>query len=483
MLSAVWLAFALAAPAAAEGGYGWRLAADRWSAADETGFSDFVQAIGDSDCETPNACLSAPANPLAAGDPPGLDFTGDCADFAYMLRAYYAWKKGLPFGFVVRVRPRGGEGDPRESPEGNAPVERFDVARDGADIRDVLARIRGSVSTATLRVEPVLSGAVAPDHVEAALAPGAIRPGALIYDADGHVVIVTRVEPDGRIRYVDSQTDFVLSRGVLMALSAPRDRRLGAGFKVWRGLQAVDGRLVAAPDPAPVPDDARQYRADETDVAFTRRARERLAVAPIRRDAAGALREGLDSLCAQARSRVRYVEAAHDRGLDRIERPGRLGGVAPVDRELWERHSTIGRDRRLRRNAVWLASELRDLGGGRDLLPLFRELSAACPVRWSSDSGPEPLADILARLPAMSFDPWACPARRWGLEDGLGCAADPLAARWHAATRTLRNDLDGRTSAGSATLADLEAEPARFGPADAPGPTLESVIGYLSSAP
>src|SRR4051812_32873058 len=81
----------------------WRIAKVEWSADDEKGFGDFVRAIGESNCTNSVECLRGPANPYRASDPKSLKFFADCADFPYMLRAYYAWKNGLPFAYVDGV--------------------------------------------------------------------------------------------------------------------------------------------------------------------------------------------------------------------------------------------------------------------------------------------------------------------------------------------------------------------------------------------
>src|ERR1700712_5176488 len=91
----------LAVPAAAAP---WRITSDRWSQADEEGFGRFVTAIGDSGCSSSESCLRSSANPWAGSeDRAFLDVDVDCAKLPYLLRAYYAWKKGLPFSYVDAV--------------------------------------------------------------------------------------------------------------------------------------------------------------------------------------------------------------------------------------------------------------------------------------------------------------------------------------------------------------------------------------------
>src|SRR5262249_37853762 len=70
----------------------WRITKTEWSEADEKGFGDFVRAIAESTCATTYECLSGPTNPYRASDPKSLKLLSDCAEFPYLLRAYYAWK-------------------------------------------------------------------------------------------------------------------------------------------------------------------------------------------------------------------------------------------------------------------------------------------------------------------------------------------------------------------------------------------------------
>ena len=80
----------------------WKVYKDHWDANDEAGYSAFVQAIGRSKCASLNSCIKDKANPYRSPDDPEL--YGDCADMAYTLRAYYAWKNGLTFSFQNAMR-------------------------------------------------------------------------------------------------------------------------------------------------------------------------------------------------------------------------------------------------------------------------------------------------------------------------------------------------------------------------------------------
>src|SRR5262245_4887531 len=112
------LAFLLLLPARAFADPYVRIVADHWTQADERGYGEFITAIGASGCRTVDACLKSPANPFRASDT-DTRFESDCADLPYVLRFYYAWKRGLPFSYVSDVSPRGRARDMRYSAGGN----------------------------------------------------------------------------------------------------------------------------------------------------------------------------------------------------------------------------------------------------------------------------------------------------------------------------------------------------------------------------
>jgi hypothetical protein len=102
-------ALALASEASAEAvnkGDAWHIVKTEWVDADEDAYSEFVQTIGRSTCTSLESCLAISANPyFSPADP---EFTGDCADMAYVLRAYFAWKNGLPFSYQNAMRTADG---------------------------------------------------------------------------------------------------------------------------------------------------------------------------------------------------------------------------------------------------------------------------------------------------------------------------------------------------------------------------------------
>src|ERR1700742_2206122 len=154
----------------------WRITKDHWDAGDEAGFSRFVMAIGESGCSTSQSCLRDPANPWRGSDRHFLDIDVDCAKLPYLLRAYYAWKNGLPFSYVDGVAGS------RFGHSANRIVSRAGIIDHGNGI-DAPAAIRtmiDNVYSGTFRTDAAHDTAIPADFYSPALQPGSIRPGTLI---------------------------------------------------------------------------------------------------------------------------------------------------------------------------------------------------------------------------------------------------------------------------------------------------------------
>ena len=268
---------ALATGSAAAAGT-WKITKDHWDAADEDGFGKFVAAFGDSDCKSLETCFKSAANSYRDSDPPELKMDGDCADFIFQTRAYYAWKNGLPFSYPLYVMPRTGvmSEDNRFSDAGNMIISRLQVEwQADADPVHLLRDLRGIVSTAMFRIEDTYDrGYQASDFYSPKIQRGSIKPGSVVYDPFGHVVYVFKVDDDGTIHYVDSNPDRVVTRGTYGTQFMRGDPKLGSGFRNFRPIKLVDyttapdgalinGRFVLASN-AEIPDySAEQYYGSE----------------------------------------------------------------------------------------------------------------------------------------------------------------------------------------------------------------------------
>lgn len=507
----------------------YAIRADHWSEGDEQDFGAFVQAIGDANCGTVDRCLHSAANPYRYSDPPDMVFNADCADFIYLLRAYFAWKRGLPFSYESSVTPRGRAGDIRYSPDGNRVTGRREL-KPGAEFPDILGLMRNEVSSANFRIHPDVDGPLRPDTYPVAIRPGAIRPGTMIYDPNGHVAMVFRIDPDGRIHFLDSHTDFSLARSIYDKRFTRTEPGAGAGFRNWRPQRLVGatrqsdgtltgGHIVLAANAELGDYSAEQYYgngtrpadADWESGAFTLNGetidyydyvRARLSTGgSLVFDPVKEVHEMVTSNCADLRYRVQAVDIAIAAGMQKRPEPPRLPmNIYGTDGD-WEVFSSPSRDARLKtafkelRDAVerfvvmyvrggdpHLAYLGNDLVG--DMLAVYQRDTAACTIQYTRSDGSTialPYEEARRRLFAMSFDPYQCVERRWGASDPAElstCQDDADKRDWYLAERKLRNQVDrtyeARMDFSAAELASRGAGKGVEEPPDI------DVLGYLT---
>ncbi len=467
--------------------------ADHWTDADERGFGQFLAEIGDSDCHTVDACLHDVRNPFRASDPEGIYFRSDCADLPYDLRFYYAWKRGLPFAYESVMEPRGSGRDIRYTKSGNEVAERKTVWGGTQSGYEIMDELRDAISSASYRIHPDLEEPLEPDLYSPAIDAKSIRAGTMIYDPNGHVATVFRVDPDGRIHYIDAHPDNSLTRGVYDVRFVRSRPGMGAGFKNWRPIQLVGaarladgtysgGRVVPAANKDIADYSVEQFfgngerpadDADWTRASFTLNGetldyydyvRAKLAGGKLQFDPLREVGDMVDSNCADLHYRIDAVALAIQAGLATRPEPERLPeNIYGTDGD-WETYSSPSRDARLKT----AFKELRDMterfvrmyqaGDPKliykgsdlvaDLIEDYDRHAAQCTITYSRSDGSSfsfGYEDARKRLFAMSFDPYQCIERRWGALEGdeFGpCTEDTLKAAWYEAEQDLRNQID-----------------------------------------
>ncbi|HJW41957.1 MAG TPA: hypothetical protein VJ476_12105 [Rhizomicrobium sp.] len=466
---------------------------DHWTPADERGFGEFITGIGDSGCRTVDACLRGPGNPFRASDPDGIYFRSDCADLPYVLRFYYAWKRGLPFAYVSVVEPRGHTRDIRYTARGNAVTERTTIAGGETSGYALIDTLRDAVSSATYRVHPDLEEPLEQDLYSPAIQPGSIRPGTVIYDPNGHLATVYRVDPDGRIHYIDAHPDNALTRGFYDLRFVRSSPGMGAGFKNWRPVSLVDalrkpdgtyvgGHVVVPPNKA-IPDfsdeqffgngarpnDDRDWRSgtftlNKEPLDYYDFVRARLAGGNLSFDPLKEVHDMVESNCADLHYRADAVTLAIAAGLTNMAQPDHLPPNIYGTEGDWETFSTPSRDARLKT----AFKELRDMAArfmamyqsgdsklkyagqslAVDMLTTYDRTAAACKLSYVRSDGSQVnfgYEDARKRLFAMSFDPYHCIERRWGATDPRElstCRDGPGKQAWYAAEQDLRNQIE-----------------------------------------
>jgi hypothetical protein len=384
----------------------------------------------------------------AGEDDRGLALHPDCADLPYVLRAYFAWKLGLPFGYSTCTR--GGGGQPPACSGWHPAARRRDLRATGAAASFVdFARVTlaDAVHSGTGRAP---ADADLTDTYPVALTAEALRPGAIYADPYGHVLVVARrvaqtPSAAGVLLAVDGQPDGTIARkrywqGNFLYADDPS---LGSpGFKRFRPVVAgPHGALrpltnaEIARDPAYGDFSLAQY--DGGVRAFYDRMDDVLSPAPL--DPRTALLEKLQALEEQVRTRVVSIEngrayaLAHRDAIDMPKGPAIFETTGP-----WEDFSTPSRDLRLliaidvvrgfpeavarrpERYAMPPGASIAEVRAALERT-LEAELASRRVTYTRSDGSPFELslAEVVARSGAfeVAYDPNDCVERRWGAPD------------------------------------------------------------------
>ena len=158
---------------------------------------------------------------LGEDDPGGknsLVMQPDCADNPFFLRAYFAWKLGLPFGYHICDRgslerkPRAGQWITNESSSSRTnQAEAFNI---------FLRKIKDGVQSATARTALDDENS---DYYPVPLEKQALRPGTVYADPYGHTLIL--------VGWVQQTNDH---SGLLLAVDAQPDGTVGIK-RFWKG--------------------------------------------------------------------------------------------------------------------------------------------------------------------------------------------------------------------------------------------------------
>ena len=289
------------------------------------------------------------------GEDDALTLTPDCADLPYMLRAYFAWKVGAPFGY--RACSRGGPGRPPrcrdlssnlQEPQGADAVSAFE--------RFAQRAVRNGVHSASGRTHPDDDET---DYYPVPLTREALRPGTLYADPYGHLLIVAGWQSQGLDSYgvlvgADAQPDKTVGRRRFWRgsfLFSPETTDVGAGFKAFRPVVAgSDGvrtltNAELARGSAFVPFSRDQYEIS-VDGFY---ARMEAIINPRPLDPRARMLSLIDALDESVARRVNSVENGEayllETGYATVEMPSGYAIFETVG--AWENYSTPSRDMRL----------------------------------------------------------------------------------------------------------------------------------------
>lgn len=367
-------------------------------------------------------------------DPARLALRPDCADAPFVLRAYFAWKLGLPFGLH---RTRAGETEwlTNESAPTEPPLS---PSRFG----DFANALLGAVTAKSLRA-PLADPEA--DLYPVALEREHLRPGVVFADPYGHTLTLVKWVPQtadkpGQLLAVDAQPDGSVGirrfwRGNF--LWAERQAGQGFGFKTFRPIVREHGeeRLLTNPELG-VAEGYGGFSLAQLELGpadfYARMAR---LLTPSPPPPAGELEDRIDALMAQLERRVDEVAVADELVATRkspIEMPE--GRAMFLSTGPWEAASTPCRDLRLLAGLdsvlAFPEEAARAQGDPTGAAALERELSGLLATRAASRFIEYPrsdgtkqrltLAEIFKRRAGfeIGYNPNDCPELRWGATDG-----------------------------------------------------------------
>jgi len=384
-------------------------------------------------------------NHLGLNEDKNLPLTPDCADLPYTLRAYFAWKVGLPIAFRACSRGSG-----KVPPHCGAAIIKNDFTHgisSQASFRNMSRQLMDAVHSGSARTGLEDE---ATDFYPISLSRETLWPGTVYADPYGHVMVLVEWVPQtaeraGSLLAVDAQPDNSVARkrfweGTFLFANT---ESAGPGFKAFRPLvrKATGGwrtlsndELVDHPGFASFSLEQEQLSPDDFYAGLAQ------LINPRGLDTRQAYEATLDALVEQIETRVISVEngEAYFR-----KRPG--GGVPMPDGATifetigpWEDYSTPSRDMRL----IIAINVLNGLPEKIERHPELFVLNGRSPEDAKAeieqhharrihersihyrrtDGSPWELsvAEVLARKPAfeMAYNPNDCAEIRWGAKPG-----------------------------------------------------------------
>ena len=298
-----------------------------WNRATENLYSAWIQKLFDGPPDTElswptlqNALRDRSRNMLydylgLREDEIGIVFHPDCAKLPYMLRAYFAFKMGLPFGYSHCSRGK----------EGSAPkcLQWFSTANAGAGQAGLAASFRAFLPMLADAIQSGNGRTSASDNrtdfYPVPLTQETLRPGTIYADPYGHILMLVRRVPQsgggaGVFLAVDAEPDGTVTRkrfwrGNFLFVHDPA---LGSpGFKRFRPITREENgglRRLANAEIAKDPQygdyslEQSQLGADD----FYDRMDEVMSPAPL--DPLRAMEDAITSLEEQVKTRVTAVE-------------------------------------------------------------------------------------------------------------------------------------------------------------------------------
>ena len=381
------------------------------------------------------------------GGKKGIRMKPDCADFPYFLRAYFAWKMGLPFGYRGCRR-----GNAKRAPRCGDMVTNLQASelttQTEAFAYFIRRKVGGTVHSSSPRTVPKDEKS---DFYPVKLTRKSLRPGTIYADPYGHTLLIGKWIPGtdekaGTLLAVDAQPDGTIGRRVFWKGSFlfPEDDAIkGAGFKRFRPVRRVaDGNEAFTNETISKSVDYGDFSTEQWDRgkdAFYERMDEVITPQPLPPKAA--FIAYIDALDQQIRRRVESIENGENwkrkhrgRTMSMPEGPAIFITSGP-----WESYSTPSRDLRLLiamdtvrnfPNRLKIRPERFKLAQGEtpdmaysSLQALLKSEAQRRTFSYKKSDGSSftlSMADIMSREKAfeMAYNPNDCIELRWGAAEG-----------------------------------------------------------------
>ena len=378
---------------------------------------------------------------LGAGEDNRLPAEPDCADLPYFLRAYFAWKMGLPIAY--RPCSRGSRSSP---PRCEAPVVDNGFAGSPASAttfrgatRQIMDTVHSGSGRTALRDDST-------DLYPIPLERSALWPGTVYADPYGHVMVLVKWIPQrpgepGLLLAVDAQPDNSVARkrfweGTFLFADTPS---AGPGFKAFRPLvRAGGGGLRVLPNGAldgrnGLPPYSAEQAGLSPDDFYARMDR---LINPEGLEPTAAYESTLAALMEQLKTRIDSVDngETYMRAHPGTVIPMPSGPAIFETTGPWEDYATPSRDMRLliamnvlaglperirRYPQLYVLRGDSPSGAAADIERLHARSIERQSIDYTrSDGSPWQLtlADIYARRPGLevAYNPNDCIERRWG---------------------------------------------------------------------
>lgn len=470
-----------------KGGVPWKIVKSAWTEADELKFSQFVESIYESGCKSVPNCMAGKGNWYRDKDPSGMVWYADCGRFPYLLRSYFAFHNGLPFQSALVASKRDSsdrESEIKYAPKGTYISKRWSVTSGTNGYQFIKSTVQ-SVYSAVFRVDSRLDvdGGMYSDFYHVAINRKNIRPGTVLYDPNGHIATVAKVEKNGKIILLDSHPDNSVTRVEYNSAFRATSIVQGGGFKNWRPLKIVNGKTVAASNKEAPGYSLEQFVGDQPNKGgfstakwstsdgilpssrYVDVVRARMSLGAVKYHPVEEIKASMNTLCLMMEDRILSVKEAVTKGIDRKSMPNeRLPGNIYGTSGEWEDYSTPSRDARLKTAIAEFYSDVKrmydlyqkrdakvvysgnDLVG--DMLRAYNESSAACQLSYTKSDGRGVSMDFqgfVERLYAMSFDPYHCIEQRMGATSSselASCQQSATKDAWYKAQQSIRNSLE-----------------------------------------